>query len=113
ASMMRKATVRFASVLALACLATVSAWAQPSPVGANANCQNSGSFERWLADFRAEAQADGITRATIAAALDGMSFDPHPLARDRRQSFFAQSFVAFYAKLVSANRLQTRAAKLR
>ena len=111
--MMRKATARFATgVLMLASACAVPAGAQPTSAGANANCQNSGSFERWLADFRAEAQANGISRATIAAALDGMSFDPDTIARDRRQSFFAQSFVAFYAKLVSANRLQTGAAKL-
>ncbi len=78
----------------------------------NANCRNTGSFERWLADFRSEAEASGISHATVAAALDDVSFDPNTIARDRRQSFFAQSFVAFAAKLISANRLQTGAAKL-
>ena len=58
----------------------------------NNNCRNTGSFERWLADFRKEAAAKGISRATISAALDGMTLDPGIIARDRRQSFFAQSF---------------------
>src|SRR5262249_5203105 len=79
----------------------------------NANCQNTVSFERWLGDFRKEAQLSGISRATVAAALDGMTFDPNIVARDRRQSFFAQSFTAFSGKLISQNRLQAGAAKLR
>jgi lytic murein transglycosylase len=80
---------------------------------ANANCHNSGSFERWLADFRKEAQANAISRQTVAAALDGVSFDPNIVARDRKQSFFAQSFTAFSGKLISQNRVQTGIAKLR
>ena len=80
---------------------------------ANANCQNTGSFDRWLAGFRQEAAASGISRATISAALDGMTMDPGIISRDRKQSFFAQSFTAFSAKLISQNRLQSGAAKLK
>ena len=58
----------------------------------NNNCRNTGSFEPWLAAFRKEAAAKGISRATIAAALDGMTMDPGIIARDRQQGFFAQSF---------------------
>jgi len=77
------------------------------------NCQNTGSFERWLAGFRQEAVAKGITRATIATALDGMTHDPGIIARDRRQSFFAQSFLAFAGKLISQNRIQNGTARLK
>jgi lytic murein transglycosylase len=79
----------------------------------NNNCQNTGSFDRWLAQFRQEAAAAGISRATIAAALDGMTLDLGIIARDRRQGFFAQSFTAFAAKLISQNRLQAGAARLK
>jgi lytic murein transglycosylase len=101
--------------LAAALAWTPAAEAQsPTPPGpANANCQNTGSFERWLAEFRKEAAASGISRATIASALDGMTFDSGIIARDRRQSFFAQSFVAFSKKLISQNRLQAGAARLK
>jgi lytic murein transglycosylase len=99
--------------LVLACAGLAPASAEPAPITANANCHNTGSFERWLVDFRKEAQASGISRATIAAALDGMSFDPNIIARDRKQSFFAQSFIAFSAKLISQNRLQAGAARLK
>jgi len=108
---MRKTAARIAAVVALMA-SLLPAEAQP-PAPANATCQNFGSFERWLADFRTEAQANGIPRATLAAALDGMTFDPNIIARDRRQSFFAQSFISFSAKLISRNRLETGIAKLR
>src|SRR5581483_4090215 len=102
-----------ATALLLACAGTASALAEPVPAPNNANCQNTGSFERWLAAFRQEAAAQGISRATLSAALDGMTLDPGIIARDRRQSFFSQSFAAFAPKLISQNRLQTGAAKLK
>lgn len=70
-------------------------------------CQTTGSFERWLDGFRQEAAAQGISRATIASALGGMTFDPGIIARDRRQSFFAQSFLDFSRKLATSNRVQS------
>ena len=66
-----------------------AAWSQ------NANCRNTGSFDSWLAGFRQAAAAGGISRPTISAALDGMTLDPGIIGRDRKQSFFAQSFTAF------------------
>jgi lytic murein transglycosylase len=110
---MRKATARLAAiVLVLACAGGITAAAEPTPA-ANANCQNTGSFERWLADFRKEAAASGISRGTISAALDGMTLDPGIISRDRKQSFFAQSFTSFAGKLISQNRIQSGAAKLK
>jgi lytic murein transglycosylase len=113
---MRRPTAKLAAVamlLACAVAATVAAQPVPPPPAANANCQNTGSFDRWLADFRKEAAANGVSRATISAALDGMTFDPGIVARDRKQSFFAQSFKSFSAKLISQNRLQNGVAKLK
>jgi lytic murein transglycosylase len=112
---MRKATGKLvAAALLLAAAGIAPAVAEPTPgAQANANCQNTGSFDRWLADFRKEAAASGISRATISAALDGMTMDPGIIARDRRQSFFAQSFTAFAGKLISQNRIQNGTAKLK
>jgi lytic murein transglycosylase len=105
---------RAAIALVLAVGATVPALADPSKYPPpNNNCRNTGSFEPWLADFRKQAAASGISRATIAAALDGMTMDPGIIARDRRQGFFAQSFTAFAGKLISQNRLQAGAAQLK
>jgi lytic murein transglycosylase len=89
--------------------------AEPAKTAAanDPNCRNMASFERWLDGFRQEAASSGISRATIASALDGMTLDRGIIARDRRQSFFAQSFQAFSSKLISKNRLQSGAAQLR
>ncbi len=69
------------------------------------NCQNTGRFETWLRDFRREAAAAGVTEATLGAVLDDMTLDQGIIARDRRQTFFGQSFVDFRGKLISRNRL--------
>ncbi len=87
--------------------------AQPHPPPQPANCRNTGSFEAWLDGFRKEAIANGISRATMAAALDGITLDPGVIARDRKQSFFAQSFLAFSDKLISQNRIQNGLARLK
>src|SRR5947209_16823112 len=54
-----------------------------------------GDFNAWLAEFKSEAAAQGISQRAIASALDGLSADPHVLARDRGQHVFKQSFEQF------------------
>lgn len=74
---------------------------------ARAACGNSGAgFERWLEDFKREAAAQGVSRATIAGALEGVGYDPGVVARDRRQSVFSQSFLEFAGRMVAQYRLQ-------
>ena len=108
-------TVRLAAAAAMLALGASAAAAQHIPAGnpANANCRNTGSFERWLAAFRQEAAEKGISRRTIAAALDGMTLDPGIIARDRKQGFFAQGFTSFASRLISQNRLQNGPARLK
>jgi lytic murein transglycosylase len=77
------------------------------------NCRNTGSFEVWLDGFRKEAIAGGVSRATVAAALDGVTLDPSVIARDRKQGFFAQGFLTFSGKLISKNRIQNGVARLK
>ncbi len=64
-----------------------------------ASCQNTGNFDRWLDGFRKEAVEAGVTQKTIQSALGGMRLDQGIIARDRRQGFFAQSFLDFSDKL--------------
>ena len=99
----------------LAGAGAASALAEQAPAAAanDPNCRNTGSFGRWLSGFRREAAASGISQATIASALDGMTLDRGIIARDRRQSFFSQSFQSFSSKLISKNRLENGAARLR
>ncbi len=64
-----------------------------------ATCQNTANFDRWLDAFRKEAVEAGVTPKTIQSALGGMTLDQGIIARDRRQGFFAQSFLEFSDKL--------------
>jgi lytic murein transglycosylase len=80
---------------------------------APADCRNTGSFEVWLDGFRKEAVASGISRATISAALDGVTLDPSVIARDRKQSFFSQGFLSFSDKLISQGRINNGLTRLK
>jgi lytic murein transglycosylase len=68
------------------------------------SCTNTGSFDGWMKAFRREALASGLSAGTVSAALDGITLDPSVIARDRRQSFFTQSFTDFVGKLATENR---------
>jgi lytic murein transglycosylase len=85
----------------------------PAPATAPPNCRNTGSFEAWLDGFRKEAVAQGISRATVSAALDGITLDPGVIARDRKQSIFSLSFLTFSDRLISQNRIQNGLARLK
>ena len=65
-----------------------------------AACTNSGSFERWLSEFRSEARSKGISPRALAA-LDGVTFDQNVINSDRRQSVFSQSFLEFSDRMAS------------
>lgn len=100
----RRALALFA-LCALSPAASLLSVAAAPPASAPANCQNTGSFEHWLAAFRKEAAAHGVSPRTISVALDGMAFAPDIVARDRKQSFFAQTFLDFSGKLATKNRV--------
>ncbi len=85
----------------------------PPPPPAAANCQNTQSFERWLSEFRKEALASGISRQTVSRVLDDMTLDQNIIARDRRQSFFSQTFTSFSGKLISGGRIKNGQARLK
>src|SRR6266581_817488 len=90
--------------IALAALAT-AAIAVPAMAAPCRN--NTGSFEHWLDGFKQEAASQGISRGTISAALDGMSFDQAIINRDHGQGVFQQSFLQFSDRMVSRDRLTT------
>jgi lytic murein transglycosylase len=82
------------------------------PPAAPRNCKTTWSFDSWMRDFRREAAAEGISERVIARTLDGMTPDPGVIARDRRQGFFAQSFLDFSAKLATSNRVANGRAQI-
>ena len=93
---------------------TAHAASQPKYTPKPANCQNtSGPFDKWLATFRQDAAKEGISQKTLALALDGLQMDQKIIYIDRGQSFFAQSFLDFSAKLATPNRVTSGIAKLK
>jgi len=68
-------------------------------------CTNTGSFDRWLQAFRAEARSQGIS-ARALSALDQVTLDQGIIARDRRQSVFSQSFLEFSDRMANRGRIE-------
>jgi len=84
---------------------------RPPHPPAKENCRNTVAFETWLAGFKKQAAAAGVSRQTIAS-IDGIPLNPTIIARDRKQGFFAQSFLDFQAKLATPNRVQSSKRKV-
>ena len=76
------------------------------PAQAAPACHNTGNFERWLEAFKQEAASQGISRQAISAALDGVTFDPSVIKRDRGQGVFQQSFLQFSERMTAIGRYQ-------
>jgi lytic murein transglycosylase len=62
-------------------------------------CQPPAGFDAWLASFKQEAAAQGISQRGLAA-LNGLTYDPTVVARDRGQGVFKQSFEEFSGRMV-------------
>jgi lytic murein transglycosylase len=74
----------------------------------NNGCRNTGAaFEPWLAAFKKDSAAKGVSARAISAALDGMTLEQSIINTDRGQAFFSQPFVAFYDKLASRGRVES------
>src|SRR5262249_16011233 len=78
-----------------------------------ANCRNTGAFEPWLANFKKEAAAKGISQATIAAASPYLVLDQRIINIDRGQRFFAQNFLEISDKMLAGGRLPGGAAQMK
>jgi lytic murein transglycosylase len=77
-----------------------------SASAATANCRNTGNFDAWLASFKQEAAAQGISQRAIAAASPQLRYDQGIINRDRGQRFFGQDFITFSGKMLMPYRLQ-------
>jgi membrane-bound lytic murein transglycosylase B len=67
---------------------------------ANAASCGTGSFDTWLADFKTEAAAKGISPTAIATGLSGVTLDQSVLSRDRSQRVFNQGFEEFSGRMI-------------
>ena len=82
--------------MAFLTLSALSAPARAQPCGTGG-----GGFDSWLSQYRLKAAAAGITTRGLAA-LDGVTYDPAVIGRDRGQKSFKLSFEEFYARRVGA-----------
>lgn len=94
--------VGFAVLTMLALKASAALAAAPGGFKENPrDCQNTQSFPAWMDGFKKEAIAQGISGRTIERAIGGLDADPGVIKRDRRQGFFAQSFLSFQKRLAT------------
>ncbi|MEO1309894.1 MAG: lytic murein transglycosylase [Pseudomonadota bacterium] len=109
-------TARFFAIASLtataACAGTPppTAVAERSPPAAAAEAPQ--SFEDWLAGFRAKARADGISAATVEAALTGLEPDPGVLKSNDYQPEFTRTLWDYLEIAVSDQRVANGRAKL-
>jgi lytic murein transglycosylase len=105
---MRKAALKLAAIA----LATVLGAVLAGPALA-ASCHNSGSYEQWLAQFKKDAAAQGISQKVIIAATPSMTFDAAIIRRDHGQSVFQQTFLQFSDRMVGGGRIPNGLAKIK
>jgi lytic murein transglycosylase len=102
---MRIQKLTFAAIAAAALLA--------SPALAAPTCENTQRFDQWLAAFKKDAIAQGISPQIVAAASPSLTLDESVLKRDRAQHVFSLSFIKFSDRLISQNRMQNGAKHLK
>lgn len=96
---------------ALAWTAALLALALSEP--AAARCTNTGSFERWLEEFKRDAIAEGISPRVVAAAAPELRFDPAVIKRDQGQAVFNLTFLQFSDRLISKHRMNNGRIKMK
>ena len=84
-----------------------------TPSAYAAGCASPATFPAWLQAFKKDAIAQGISPQVVSEALDGLSYDPAVIAKDRGQGVFAQSFLQFSGRMVNGNRLSMGSALLK
>ena len=90
----------------IAWIATALLLATNAANAAVANCRNTGSFDAWLAGFKRDAVAQGISQQAIAAASPDMVLDQRIINIDRGQRVFTQTYLQFSDRMAAAYRIQ-------
>jgi len=98
-----------------------SALAQMSPAPARpaatspraAACHNGLSFDRFLADLKQQALADGVSQRALAEAAPYLVYDQGIVNRDRGQRVFGQIFTEFAGRMAAPYRMQQGQARIK
>lgn len=88
--------------LCLLALIVCVSWLCPANA---ATCRDPAGFEAFLASFKQEAAATGISASAISA-LEGITYDASIVARDHGQHVFHQSFEQFAGRMVNSYRMR-------
>jgi lytic murein transglycosylase len=99
------AAAAFVVLVTLTALSTATRAAVP--------CRTSGPFDRWLDQFKQEANAKGVTRGALAQASPYLVYDQRIVNIDHGQRVFAQSFLEFSSRMVAGGRIAQGQAQLR
>ncbi|MFA6266541.1 MAG: lytic murein transglycosylase [Pseudolabrys sp.] len=75
-------------------------------------CVNTGNFNQWLAQFKKEALAKGISPQTLAAASPDLVFEETVIKRDSGQGVFQLTFINFANRLLGGKRIPNGIAKI-
>ena len=86
--------------------------AAPSPRSAAA-CHNGASFDRFLAELKSQAIAQGVSQSAISEASPYLVYEQSIVNRDRGQRVFGQIFTEFAGRMAAAYRMQNGQARIR
>ncbi len=85
-----------------------------SSLASAAKCgQSKNGFSSWLRDIKSQAASKGISQQTLKSALDGVTYDPRVIRRDRSQRSFKLSFNEFYKRRVGSYLLKRARTRLK
>lgn len=85
----------------------------PAPASAAGCGDTEVGFDAWLEGFRRRAPEEGLSPATVASALAGVTYDPEVVRLDRSQRAFKLSLEELVAKRVTPARVRRGKALLR
>ena len=85
--------------------------ATPSPRAAA--CHNGASFDRFLAELKQQAVADGVSQRAVAEAAPYLVYDQGIVNRDRGQRVFGQVFTQFAGRMAAPYRMQQGQARIK
>jgi lytic murein transglycosylase len=84
-----------------------------APSGRAASCHNGASFERFLAELKQRAVAEGVSQQAISEAQPYLVYDQGIVNRDRGQRVFGQIFTQFAGRMAAPFRMQEGQARIR
>src|SRR6202163_887733 len=106
-------TLQFGPQPASAQLTAPPAKPAAAPAPRRAACHAGMSFDRFLADLKAQAVAAGVSQRALAEASPYLVYDQGIVNRDRGQRVFGQVFTEFAGRMAAPYRMQQGQARIK